>query len=288
MQFNWQRFSFNRSNRIGMLYFAAIIIVLILLQFFYPDPSEKEAQQWFNSEETKALQEELDSLKNAREKKKDTIYPFNPNFLTDYRGYKLGMTVAQIDRLLTYRERDKWVNSAKEFQQITKISDSLLIEIEPYFKFPEWVVQKEKEKKRSNNDIIWRPKKDINNISITDLQQIRGIGPALAKRIIDHKNRIGEYRDLIQLKDIWGLKYEVRDRVEANLYVDKDHEKIDINQASIIQLSEIPYFDYELSRKVFQFVQIRQGIHSFKELGKLQEFPFDKIERIKLYLEINN
>ena len=288
MQFNWQRFSFNRSNRIGMLYFAAIIIVLILLQFFYPDPSEKEAQQWFNSEETKALQEELDSLKNAREKKKDTIYPFNPNFLTDYRGYKLGMTVAQIDRLLTYRERDKWVNSAKEFQQITKISDSLLIEIEPYFKFPEWVVQKEKEKKRSNNDIIWRPKKDINNISIKDLQQIRGIGPALAKRIIDHKNRIGEYRDLIQLKDIWGLKYEVRDRVEANLYVDKDHEKIDINQASIIQLSEIPYFDYELSRKVFQFVQIRQGIHSFKELGKLQEFPFDKIERIKLYLEINN
>ena len=288
MQFNWQRFSFNRSNRIGMLYFAAIIIVLILLQFFYPDPSEKEAQQWFNSEETKALQEELDSLKNAREKKKDTIYPFNPNFLTDYRGYKLGMTVAEIDRLLTYRERDKWVNSAKEFQQITQISDSLLIEIEPYFKFPEWVVQKEKEKKRSNNDIIWRPKKDINNISIKDLQQIRGIGPALAKRIIDHKNRIGEYRDLIQLKDIWGLKYEVRDRVEANLYVDKDYEKIDINQASIIQLSEIPYFDYELSRKVFQFVQIRQGIHSFKELGKLQEFPFDKIERIKLYLEINN
>ena len=288
MQFNWQRFSFNRSNRIGMLYFAAIIIVLILLRFFYPDPSKKEAQQWFNSEETKALQEELDSLKNAREKKKDTIYPFNPNFLTDYRGYKLGMTVAEIDRLLTYRERDKWVNSAKEFQQITKISDSLLIEIEPYFKFPEWVVQKEKEKKRSNNDIIWRPKKDINNISITDLQQIRGIGPALAKRIIDHKNRIGEYRDLIQLKDIWGLKYEVRDRVEANLYVDKDYEKIDINQASIIQLSEIPYFDYELSRKVFQFVQIRQGIHSFKELGKLQEFPFDKIERIKLYLEINN
>ena len=288
MQFNWQRFSFNRSNRIGMLYFAAIIIVLILLQFFYPDPSKKEAQQWFNSEETKALQEELDSLKNAREKKKDTIYPFNPNFLTDYRGYKLGMTVAEIDRLLTYRERDKWVNSAKEFQQITKISDSLLIEIEPYFKFPEWVVQKEKEKKRSNNDIIWRPKKDINNISIKDLQQIRGIGPALAKRIIDHKNRIGEYRDLIQLKDIWGLKYEVRDRVEANLYVDKDYEKIDINQASIIQLSEIPYFDYELSRKVFQFVQVRQGIHSFKELGKLQEFPFDKIERIKLYLEINN
>lgn len=288
MQFNWQRFSFNRSNRIGMLYFAAIIIVFILLRFFYPDPSKKEAQQWFNSEETKALQEELDSLKNAREKKKDTIYPFNPNFLTDYRGYKLGMTVAEIDRLLTYRERDKWVNSAKEFQQITKISDSLLQEVEPYFKFPEWVVQKEKEKKRSNNDIIWRPKKDINNISIKDLQQIRGIGPALAKRIIDHKNRIGEYRDLIQLKDIWGLKYEVRDRVEANLYVDKDHEKIDINQASIIQLSEIPYFDYELSRKVFQFVQIRQGIHSFKELGKLQEFPFDKIERIKLYLEINN
>ena len=288
MQFNWQRFSFNRSNRIGMLYFAAIILVLISLRFIYNNTSENKAQQWFNTEETKALQAELDSLRNIREKKKDTIYPFNPNFLTDYRGFKLGMSVKEIDRLLAYREKDKWVNSAKEFQQITQISDSLLIAIEPYFEFPEWVVQKEKKKKESKNDNIWQTKKDINTISITDLQQIRGIGPALAKRIMDHKKRIGDYRDLIQLKDIWGLKYEVRDRIEANLHVDKDFEKIDINHASIIQLSEIPYFDYELSRKVFQFIQVRQGIHSFKELGKLQEFPFDKIERIKLYLKINN
>lgn len=288
MQFNWHRFSFNRSNRIGMLYFAAVIIIIIVLQFYYPHLSELENEQWFTSEETKGLQDELDSLKKVQEKEKDTIYPFNPNFLTDYRGYKLGMAVEEIDRMLAYREKDKWVNSTKEFQQVTQISDSLLNEIEPYLKFPEWVLQKEKEKNEPNDDIIWRPKKDMNNISLAELQQIKGIGPALAKRIIDHKKRLDNYRDMVQLKDIWGLKYEVRDRLKANLYIDQEYKRIDINQASILQLSEVPYFDYELSRKIFQFVQVRQGIKSFKELGKLQEFPFDKIERIKLYLKINN
>jgi len=46
------------------------------------------------------------------------IYPFNPNFITDY-GYKLGMTSEEINRLLNYRATNKWINSAEEFQKFT-------------------------------------------------------------------------------------------------------------------------------------------------------------------------
>ena len=287
MQFNWRRFSFNRSNRIGMLYFAFIIIIIFSLQIIYGHLSNEQDDEWFTSDETLKLQDELDSLKNIQRKKRDTIYPFNPNFLTDYRGYKLNMSVKEIDRFLAYREKDLWVNSAEEFQRVSKISDSLLITIKPYFKFPDWVKDREKEKQNVISDIIWRPKKDLNSITAKKLQEIKGIGPALSNRIVDYRRKLKIYRDLDQLEDIWGLNYEVKDRLRKNLFVNDDYERMDINKATIIQLSEIPYFDYELSRKIFQFIQVRQGIKSFEELGKLQDFPFDKIERIKLYLEIN-
>ena len=49
------------------------------------------------------------------------------------------MTTKEIDRLHAYRKLNKFVNSIKEFQKITKVSDTLLSKMSPYFKFPDWV-----------------------------------------------------------------------------------------------------------------------------------------------------
>ena len=73
------------------------------------------------------------------------------------------------------------------------------------------------------------------------------------------------------------MNYEVKDRLRKNLFVNQDFEQIAINKATVIELSEIPYFDYELSRKIFQFIQVRQGIKNFEELGKLQDFPLIRL-----------
>ena len=49
------------------------------------------------------------------------------------------MSNEEIDRLLDYRKQNQWINSAKQFQEVTQVSDSLLNKISPYFKFPDWV-----------------------------------------------------------------------------------------------------------------------------------------------------
>ena len=38
------------------------------------------------------------------------------------------MSLEEIDRLLDYRKLNKFVNSKREFQKVTKVSDSLLTE----------------------------------------------------------------------------------------------------------------------------------------------------------------
>jgi hypothetical protein len=44
------------------------------------------------------MQSKIDSIK-ALNRIYCKVYPFNPNFITDYKGYKLGMSVQEIDRL---------------------------------------------------------------------------------------------------------------------------------------------------------------------------------------------
>lgn len=124
-------FKFTKEQRTG-IFFLFLIIVILQLVYFFVDFSSvikeyPEKQKWLS------LQSEMDSLKMDVKNSKPKIYLFNPNFISDYKGYKLGMSVQEIDRLLAFRKENKYVNSAKEFQNVTKVSDSILNVMAPYF-----------------------------------------------------------------------------------------------------------------------------------------------------------
>ena len=134
-------FWYTKNQRNGILFLLIIIIFLQLILHF----KNFDSQQLVDLSQPKitSYNKQLDSLKKkSSKKKKFKIYPFNPNYISDYKGYQLGMNIDEIDRLLAYREQKLYVNSAKEFQTITKISDSLLQKISPFFKFPDWVQKK--------------------------------------------------------------------------------------------------------------------------------------------------
>lgn len=283
-------FVFNKSQRNGIFILVLIIVILQLLYFFGSRGTTLITST--DDLELAIFQKKIDSIKIAR-KAADTlrIFPFNPNFLTDYRGYTLGLTVEEIDRLHAYRAEDKWVNSAAEFQQVTKVHDTVLERISPYFRFPDWVTN-------SRPAITTRPvavnepsvvdKQDLNSASIEDLIEVRGIGETLAKRIVNYRNRIGGFIDDIQLKDIFGLNYETREEVQKYFTVKNAPgiELININTASVLQLSEVPYFNYELAREIINYRLLHDEISSFEELAKIKEFPSEKIDRIALYLTL--
>ncbi|RRO16481.1 helix-hairpin-helix domain-containing protein [Flavobacteriaceae bacterium 14752] len=294
MNFKSSRSVLTRSQQNGIFLFAGLIIVALIgfLYYHYNYPELKQSSIGVDS----LMQHKIDSLKQLKAKQEKAytykIYPFNPNFLKEGKAYRLGLSAEEHDRLIAYRDKGQWINSTEDFQQVTKVSDEVLNKISPYFKFPDWVVEQQQAKKREKpqNDLSYEQKQDLNSVTAEDLQKISGVGEVLSKRIITYRNKIGKFRSDIQLKDVWGLKYGVIDKITAKMTVKSNSEqpKIDINRASLIELAEIPYFDYELAREIFQFIKVNQGIDSFEELSKLQQFPTSKIDRIKLYLAINN
>lgn len=280
-------FKLNSQERKG------IFLLLILMTFFEigcyfldfskPIVDSKAAKEWLSQQ----IQIENQPFENQVYKYK--IYPFNPNFLTDSKAYKLGLTVAQFDKLLAFRKTNQFANSAAAFQAVTGISDSLSNAISPYFKFPVWVknqkqttaIEKTPFVKKEAVEIL-----DINQATPEDLIKIYGIGPAISERILKEKDKFGAFASMQQMNDIWGLSPEVIEKLNQHFKVlnHNNLKKIKINEASIKELMQFPYFKYAVAKEIVIY-RSSNGEIKIEDLSKINDFPVDKINIIALYLD---
>lgn len=283
-------FKFFKSQRYGIFLLILIIIGLQCI-YFYVDTSHPEIQT--NQEELAKFQKEIDSLRADKVKKRaPKIYPFNPNYINDYKGYALGMSNEEIDRLLAFRDQGNWINSVKQFQEVTKVSDSLLQKISPYFKFPEWIAKTKANKNPTytNKPKTFAQKQDLNTATAKQLQQINGIGDYYSKKIIQLRNKfVGGFIADIQLQDVNGLTPEVIANItqEFTVKTPRQIQKINLNAATVDQLVTIQHIDYNLAHNIVEVRQLREGFKSLDELTKVKDFPINKIEIIKLYLSFD-
>ncbi|EIA08861.1 ComEA family DNA-binding protein [Flavobacterium frigoris] len=286
-------FKFSKSQQTGILFLFAIIVIFQGVYFFdNADSVEKdspEKQKWLS------MQAEIDSLNQSNSKIVSKIYPYNPNFITDYKGYKLGMSVEEIDRLLAFRKENKYVNSANEFQAVTNVSDSLLKVMAVDFKFPDWVKNREAYKKNVNyekKDFVQKHVvvlSDINKATQEDLIKIYGIGEVISLRILRLKESLGGFVSMEQMKDVWGLSAEVIDNLNSHFKIMAvpKIDKIDINNASLKELAKFPYFKYGVAKSIVTYRSMNGDFKSFEDLAKINDFPVEKLKIIELYLAFN-
>ncbi|MCF8272460.1 MAG: helix-hairpin-helix domain-containing protein [Flavobacteriaceae bacterium] len=283
-------FKFSKSQRNGIFLLIIIIIVLQSIYFFVDFPHSEYS---INSKELKKYQQEIDSLRNIGQlEKTPKIYPFNPNYITDYKGYTLGMNNEEIDRLLKFRNKGEWINSVKQFQEVTKVSDSLLNQISPYFKFPEWVTNSTSITPLSFNKIpkTFAQKQDLNIATAKQLQTVNGIGEYYSEKIINLRSKfIGGFIADVQLQDVNGLTPEVIEKItnEFTVKTPRKIQKINVNTATVDQLVTIQHIDYDTAHHIIEQRQLLDGFKSLDELTKVKDFPVNKIEIIKLYLSLD-
>nr|WP_315144025.1 helix-hairpin-helix domain-containing protein [uncultured Flavobacterium sp.] len=280
---------FTNSQRKGLLVLFGVIIVLQLLYWFVGANSINSiplaAKDWLS------LQVKIDELKNNKQTR-STLYPFNPNFITDYKGYKLGMSVEEIDRLHTFRKTNRYVNSAEEFQNVTGVSDVLLSKIAPFFKFPDWVNGRKGNDMKAITFYGTKDKKklvkmDINFATKEDLIKVYGIGEVIANRIIAQRSSLKGFVAMEQLNEVWGLSPEVIENLNSQFYVSKlpELELIDVNNASLKELSQFIYFKYALAKQILIYRSMNGDFKNIEDLSKIKGFPVDKAKIIALYLK---
>lgn len=291
--------TWSKNQQSGMLFFIALIVLFQvglyykaeLFAFFSPQNSIQ-----FNALEMQRAIYIKDSVNDAKSNSKQKIYPFNPNFITDYKGYALGMSVEEIERLHTFRAQNKWVNSIQDFKNVTKVHDTLLDKISPYFKFPDWVKNQKTNigftSTKSKYDFAKKDDKiipvDVNQATSADFEKVRGIGPTKAKIILQEREKLGSFLTLNQLQYIWGIDAELFSTLKQHFFIDKSTAqpiKIPINSITIKELSKTPFFNYYQAKEVLTIRSMNNGIKSIEDLTKINDLSTEKLQIIALYLE---
>jgi DNA uptake protein ComE-like DNA-binding protein len=289
-------FRFTKDQRKGVVALFVLIFIFQAGYFVFTSFNFRRDKQ--TSEEEKewlSLQADIDALRLRKGEAGNTIYPFNPNYISDYKGYTLGMTTAEIDRLHAFRNTGKFINTAQEFKTITKVPDSTYNRIAPYFKFPHF------KDKDSNGEYVFDNKEksvaikntkpeiilDINNAVEEDLVKVYGIGPYYAKAILRRRAQLGGFVSMEQMADFEDLSTEaiagLKKRFEVNSI--PKVSKININDASLSQLSYFPYFNRGIAKSILTMRSMDGKISGIEELLEINGFPVDKHKIIALYLD---
>ena len=281
MKFIQSHFWYNKRQRNGILF---LFLLLFFLQFFLYFSNFSD-DQLINEEEFALLEAKIDSLQKEKPvRAKPKTYPFNPNYLSDFKAYQIGLSVEEADRLFAYRAKGNFINSKDDFQKVTGVSDSLLAMIAPLFKFPSWL--NKKKPKPITHHKIPRIVRDLNKASIEQLDSIEGVNAKLANRIISYKNLLTAYSLNDQLYEVYYLNRETATRILRHYQVidAPEIDKLDVNTATFKQLLQVPYIDYELTKKLIAYRDENVLFQDLEELKKIDSFPLEKFDRIALYL----
>ncbi len=292
---DWKsHFRFNKQERSGIFYLLLFIFLVQAFNFFLKSYNFDQAGHGFElDEESQAM---IDSLMKVEAKRSNPIIkPFNPNYISDYRGYVLGMSTEEIDRLHQFRDAGRFVNSLSEFQKVTLVSDSLLKGISSYFKFPErsfrqpaFEIEKEIDAADARTISLDLQSGDLNRVGIAELMAVPGIGTVLSRRIVKFWNALGGFLADEQLYDVYGLDSSVVKKLLKVYRVEEPPQihPINLNKASAYELSQIVYITSGMADRIVRFRDSIGAFESLNELTKIQDFPKNKINRIKLYLTL--
>ncbi len=277
-------FVFTKQQRSGIFALLLLIIVLQCIYFFVDFKTDEKISI---AEEYKItiFQKEVDSLVLVRKNKKYEIHPYNPNFITDYKGYTLGMSEVEIDRLHAFRKTNKYVNSAKEFQQVTQVSDSLLKILATKFKFPDWVTDKKSSYKKYSTAY----QKELNKTTAKDILKQTKINYKVCYRIINFREDLGGFQNFNQLQDVYQITAGDIGKIKAKfrLKIIPNIQKINLNLANVEELSKNAYINEYLASNIVEERTLRDGFSKVSELKFVKNFPSDKYERIQIYFTVN-
>jgi DNA uptake protein ComE-like DNA-binding protein len=98
---------------------------------------------------------------------------------------------------------------------------------------------------------------------------------------------LGAFVSMEQMQDVWGLSPEVIAELNKHFNVQSvaTVRKIRINDSSLKELAQFPYFRYSLAKQIVTYRSMNGNISSTADLIKINGFPVGRADIIALYLE---
>jgi competence protein ComEA len=231
---------------------------------------------------------------------------FDPNVVGQDEWMRMGLSQKQAAAILKYVEKGGRFRKTEDLKKMYTISPEKYQEISGYVKITPAEVSSTKDKKAlpsivakpypSNNSAevssktLKYPVKpavmvELNGADSAKLDDIRGIGPAFALRILTYRERIGGFVNKEQLLEVFGLdslKYaEIKNQVRVDPV---SVRKININTATVEQYKNHPYLRFKQINAIIQYRKQHGNYSNIADLAKVVVIPAETIARLAPYL----
>lgn len=266
-------FSFNRSERRGMIVLAGILGACILFITFLPlivPPVSPELQAFaampFDSSLQAAPAYAERNMYTQPGKNTPALQPFDPNGLPAEEWVRMGLSPRQAEVLKNYEARTGGFRKAEDLQKCFVISGKFYNRIAPFIRIRKTGAEVSENPSATGSTEI---QTDLNTADTTELKRLPGIGSTLALRIVRFRERLGGFHSVAQLRDVYGLKEETYLAIEKRLWTSPVKlRQVSVNYASYEDWLQLPYIDRKTARNI---VNYREKNGFFRRLGELGE-----------------
>ncbi len=137
---------------------------------------------------------------------------------------------------------------------------------------------------------------DPNKISVEEWQTL-GVPAVLAKRIINYRDKGGQFRKPDDLRKIWGMSVALADQLIPYMRIEirepvfipekRVIQPIDINTANLEDWKSLPGIGSVLAERIIQYRERSHGFGSSKELRSVFGIKDSLLEQLQPFLRVN-
>jgi competence ComEA-like helix-hairpin-helix protein len=218
------------------------------------------------------------------------LFAFDPNTATAEEFQRLGLSARIAGNIVKYREKGGRFRAAADFGKIYGLKETDFQRLQPYIQIEAPPSATETPEPVADKATSPRPAPalltiDINAATADDWQQLRGIGPAFARRILNYREKLGGFSSIEQVAETYGLPDSTFQRIRPQLEASPVFRKININVADSEALKAHPYLNWKQANILINYRAQHGPYRSFEEVRKVEGLPEEVMRKMEPYLE---
>ena len=220
------------------------------------------------------------------------LFDFDPNTADSSQLLALGLRPWQVRNIYKYRAKGGVYRQPNDFARLYGLTRKDFLRLLPHIKISSDYLPASTLAESSpafTQDTLKYPRKiqplervDLNKADTTQLRHVPGIGSYFARQIVNYRRHLGGFHSIQQLREIEDFPEK---SLSYFILPDDDVARLDINTATLSQLSRHPYITYTQARDIVDYRRLRGPIHTLDDLRLLKSFTPQALRRVEPYLK---
>ena len=201
------------------------------------------------------------------------LFFFDPNSISADGWARLGLREKTIRTILNYRNKGGRFRKPEDLSRIYGLFPDEYARLAPYIRI---AVSTDSSVSRSEGSRPFSPAVprytviDINRADTAGFIQLPGIGPALARRIIGFREKLGGFYSPDQVAETYGLPDSTFRLIRPFLKLEEvSLRKVLLNSATLDELKAHPYIRYQLARAITAYREQHGPFRSLEDLKQI-------------------